>query len=211
VSTEKKPITHVLNVIDMSGSMQGLAEDVRGGFNTYIADLGKDGGRYRITATVFDTVFIPLCVAAKLKDVPTLTAANYLPRGMTALLDAVGKTVTDFEAKTTLAEGERVLCVVQTDGAENSSTEFSSGQIAEMIRDREATGKWTFIYLGAGQDAWGQGGALGFQHTVNTDNSAAGTRSTYSGIAVASGSYSRGATAAETFDVLEAEATKAEA
>lgn len=188
----KKPITHVLLIVDMSGSMSSLAEDVRGGFNTYIADLAKDDGRYRITATVFDTRFIPLCVAAKLKDVPTMTEANYRPAGMTALLDAVGKTVTEFEATTTLAAGERVMVVVNTDGQENSSREFTAGLIAEMIREREVTKRWTFVYLGAGADAWGQGGALGFQHTVNTDNSAAGTRSTYSGIAMASSSYAAG-------------------
>lgn len=204
----KKPITHVLLIVDMSGSMSGLAADVRGGFNTYIADLAKDDGRYRITATVFDTRFEPLCVAAKLKDVPELTEANYRPRGMTALLDAVGKTVTDFEAATTLADGERVLCVVQTDGAENSSREFSSARIAEMIRDREAGKRWTFIYLGAGRDAWGQGQALGFAHTVDTDKSAGATRGSYSGITRASRSYAAGADAAETHSVLAAEAAK---
>lgn len=198
----KKPITHVLLVVDMSGSMAGLAEDVRGGFNTYVADLAKDDGRYRITATVFDTRFIPLCVAAKLRDVPAMTEANYRPAGMTALLDAVGKTVTDFEAKTTLADGERVLCVVQTDGQENSSREFTAGRIAEMIRERETTGRWSFIYLGAGVDAWGQGEALGFAHTVNAGKSAGATRSSYSGIATASSSYAAGADAAETHAVL---------
>ncbi len=202
----KKPITHVLLVVDMSGSMNGLAEDVRGGFNTYVADLAKDDGRYRITATLFDTRFVPLCVAAKLKNVPPLTEQNYRPTGMTALLDAVGKTVTDFEASTTLADGERVLCVVQTDGHENSSKEFTAARIAEMIREREAAGRWTFIYLGAGQDAWGQGQALGFVHTVNTDNSAAGTRSTYSGITRASKAYAAGADAGHTRSALAADA-----
>lgn len=205
----KKPITHVLLVIDMSGSMDHLAEDVRGGFNSYIEDLRNQGGRFRITASVFDTAFEPLCVAAKLKDVPVMTSANYRPRGMTALLDAVGKTVTDFEAVTTLGEGERVMVVVNTDGAENSSREFNSAQIAEMIREREATGAWTFIYLGAGQAAWGQGQVLGFASVVNTANSAAGTRSTYSGITKASLSYAEGASAAEASAVLADEATQA--
>jgi uncharacterized protein YegL len=202
----KQPITHVLLIVDMSGSMAGLAEDVRGGFNTYIADLAKDDGRYRITATVFDTAFDPLCVASKLRDVPKLTNVNYAPRGMTALLDAVGKTVTDFEATTTLAEDERVLVVVQTDGHENSSREFRRDQIAELIKTREATGRWTFIYLGAGVDAWGQGEALGFVNNVNTANSAAGTRNSYSGVTSASVAYASGASVGETYSVLAAAA-----
>lgn len=192
----KKPITHVLHVVDMSGSMHGLASDVRGGFNTHLDDLAKSDGRYRITATVFDTRFISLCVAAKLKDTPRLTDVNYAPAGMTALLDAIGKTVAEFEAKTALAEGERVLVVVQTDGHENSSREFTYERIAEMIRTREAGGKWTFMYLGAGVEAWDQAQRMGFLTTnsVNTANTAAGTRSRYSGVTRGTVSYAAGAT-----------------
>lgn len=189
----KKPITYVLMVVDMSGSMGRLAQDVRGGFNTYVSDLAKDDGRYRLSVTVFDTQFISLCTAAKLRNVPMLSDVNYTPRGMTALMDAIGKTITEFESTVTLAEGERVLCVVQTDGAENSSREYTGTQIAKMIADREAGGRWTFIYLGAGVDAWGQGERIGFSHVVNADNSGVGTQRSYSGITQGTISYASGA------------------
>ncbi len=200
-----KPTTHVLLITDMSGSMTSLAEDVRGGFNTYLDQLAADGGKYRLTVTVFDTEFISLCTAAKLTDTPRLTKVNYAPRGMTALLDAVGKTVAEFESRTTLADGDRVLVVVQTDGQENSSQEFTGATIAALIKEREATGRWTFIYLGAGADAWGQGEQLGM-HSVNVAASSAGTQSSYAGLATASGLYARGASAFETVSVLAAEA-----
>lgn len=162
MSNAKRPTTHALLIWDMSGSMYSLAEDVRGGFNEYVAGLRASDGRYRLTVTLFDNHIEPLCVAAKLRDVPSLTADNYRPRGTTALLDAIGKTVTQFEAATTFGEDDRVLVVVQTDGHENASTEWSKASIAELIRDREKTGAWTFVYLGAGVDAWSQAGGIGF-------------------------------------------------
>lgn len=194
-----KPTTHVLMVTDMSGSMRPLAEDVRGGFNTYVEDLAKSDGRYRLTVCLFDTEFIPLCTAAKPKDTPRLDTANYAPRAMTALLDAVGKTVAEFEARTTLGEDDRVLVVVQTDGAENASTVFGREQVADLIKTREATGKWSFVFLGAGPDAWSQAGGLGFAraNTVHTTADPHGTRAAYSGVTAATVAYAAGASGPE--------------
>jgi hypothetical protein len=198
-----KPTTHVLLITDMSGSMTNLADDVRGGYNGYLDQLAADGGKYRITSTLFDTEFIPLDVTAKLKDATRLTATNYRPRGGTALRDAIGLTVTKFETGTTLGSDDRVLVVVSTDGHENSSREYGAGQIKTLIADREATGTWTFVYLGAGPNAWGQGEQLGMR-SVNTAATGAGTQASYAAMATASGLYSRGATSAETVEALKA-------
>lgn len=201
-----KPTTHVLMVTDMSGSMGPLVEDVRGGFNSYVAELRKDdAAKYRLTVTLFDTEFIPLCVSAKLKDVPELTRDNYRARGMTALIDAVGKTVAEFDAKTpTLADGDRVLVVVQTDGQENASREFRTEQVAELIKAREATGKWSFVFLGAGPDAWAQASGMGFAaaQTVQTQHSSAGYSGTYAAAAGASRSFARGASGADAAEIF---------
>jgi hypothetical protein len=193
---KSKPTTHVLMCVDMSGSMATLAGDVRGGFNTYVADLAKDTARYRFTVTLFDTELIPLCVKVKPGDVPQLTAANYAPRGMTALLDAVGKTVTEFEAANpTLAEGDRVLLVIQTDGLENSSREFTFDSVKKLITEREAGGRWTVVYLGAGADTWNQAARMGVanRNYVNTAASSVGTRSSYSGLTSGTTAYAAGA------------------
>lgn len=189
-----KPITHVVMITDMSGSMGPLAKDVRGGFNAYVADLRRDDGkRYRLSATLFDTEFIPLCKAAKLGDVPHMDDKNYQPRGMTALLDAVGKTVTEFDDKA-LGPDDRVLVVVQTDGQENSSREYRREQIAALIKDREGTGKWSFVFLGAGPDTWAQAEDLGFSKdsVVAMAATADSVRGSYSGLAASTRHYSRG-------------------
>lgn len=195
---------HVLIVTDMSGSMSKLAEDVRGGFNSYIADLRKDtDATYRVTVCLFDHRYMSLCVNAPLDQVPALDDRNYVPTGSTALLDAVGRTVGLFEQATTLEDDDRVLLVIQTDGAENASIEWRFPAINTLLTTREATGKWSVVYLGTGKDSWSQAGAMGINrsHYVNTGDTSAGTAATYSGLATATRSYSKGATgeaAAET-------------
>lgn len=195
-----KPTTHVLLIVDMSGSMGRLASDVRGGFNTYVDELRADTEKkYRLSVTVFDTEFVSLCTAAKLRDVPALTEQNYRPRGMTALMDAVGKTIAEFESATTLGDDDRVLVVVQTDGHENSSREFRREDIAVLIREREAGGRWSFVFLGAGPDTWQQAEGMGFRgaSTVSLDATSGATQGSYSGLGAATRSYSRGGSAAE--------------
>lgn len=194
-----KPTTHVLVATDRSGSMGHLADDVRGGYNTYVQSLQDDDeGRYRITSVTFSDDYESLCVAAKPKDVPRLDAGNYSPGGMTALLDAIGKVIVDFERETPkLGDDDRVLLVVQTDGQENSSREYTQGVIAQMIKDREATGKWSSVFMGAGVDTWKQGAGMGFGRSVSYANSAKGTSEAYSGLTHTSRSYSRGVDADE--------------
>jgi hypothetical protein len=196
-----KPTTHVLMVTDESGSMEPLEDDVRGGFNRYVDDLRNDvDSKYRLTVALFNHAYRPVCVAAKLADVPKLDGQNYRPGGMTALVDAIGRTIADFETRVpNLAEGDRVLLVVQTDGQENSSKEYTTESVRKLIADREAGGRWSCLFLGAGPDAWQQAGGLGFDRgsTFAVAHSTVGTQSSYAGLTRATRSYSRGATGAE--------------
>lgn len=204
---EKTPVTHVLCIIDMSGSMQHLVDDVRGGFNAYLDGLKADSDiAYRLTVTVFDTAFESLAVDVALADVPQLDSSNYRPRGGTALNDAIGKTLGEFAAKHgKVRKHERVLVVIQTDGYENSSVEFTTDQVRKMIAERDASDRWGFVFLGAGPDAFATGSSYGLgAQTIATNQSSVGTRSTYSGLAMASGGFSRGATSAETVHTVAA-------
>lgn len=193
----KPPITHVIVVVDESGSMSPLADDVRGGFNEYIAGLrAQADARFRATVTLFNRTVRTLCAAAKPKDVPALTASTYRPGDSTSLLDAIGGAVAEFDrAVPKLGDGERVLVVVQTDGQENTSVEYKLADIRKLITDREQTGRWQFVFLGAGPDTWTQGSHLGFaaHNTVGTFSTGLGTRSGYAGMAAASAAYAAGA------------------
>ncbi len=144
--------THVLIILDRSGSMAGLAEDLRGGINTYINELrASEQENYTVSIVLFDGSDDSdyLCRDAPLAEVPALTSKNYFARGNTPLYDATGKAIAAVE------HTGRVFVVTFTDGLENASREWTQGTVNNLIKVKEAQG-WAFEYLGAGSDAWAE-------------------------------------------------------
>jgi len=90
--------------------------------------------------------------ARPLVEVPRLDEKGYTPGGNTALFDAVAKAVrvADHQKK----PEDRVLCVIITDGEENSSRETTKEQVQRLISVRQTEQGWTFAYLGANPEAW---------------------------------------------------------
>ena len=87
----------------------------------------------------------------------------------------------------------KVLCVVVTDGEENSSTEVDPETLRAMIAEREKDG-WTFIFLGANIDAWDEGRKYGYSggvtgQTVNYTSSPVGTRSAMASVTTDSSAF----------------------
>src|SRR5207253_953347 len=90
------------------------------------------------------------------------TASDFEPRGTTPLYDAIGRSVTLAQGRACTPDGsnEQPLVVVLTDGLENASHEYTHAQIFDLIKAKESAG-WIFTYLGANQDAYAVGGAIG--------------------------------------------------
>lgn len=57
--------------------------------------------------------------------------------------------------ETPATEGGRVLCMMFTDGKENASREITASALSARVASLENDG-WTFIYMGANMDAWGE-------------------------------------------------------
>jgi len=197
-SNPGKADTIVGVIIDMSGSMSGIAQQTRDGYNEYISSLkaDKDLGDVNVTLTVFDSDWegkphIDVAYnATPLESVPMLTESVYAPRGGTPLCDAVGATIQRTEE--TLKgrkDNPNVLLVIITDGMENTSKEFNKQQISEMVKGKEKQG-WTTVYLGANQDAWAAGASLGIS-IGNTLNYSAGNikKGAFEKVARGTGSY----------------------
>jgi hypothetical protein len=96
--------------------------------------------------------------------VPQLDKHNYTPAGNTALFDAIAETVR--VAQNHQLEGERVLCLIITDGQENASRETTAEQVTSLIKALEARGDWTFVYLGVSPDQFVQDMNLGGTQTA---------------------------------------------
>ena len=180
----KKNYTHIGIVLDRSGSMASMKKDVIGGFNTFIEEQNKVEGEATITFAQFDTQYDLLQDFTKLSNVPVLTDHVFQPRGSTALLDAMGKSLTDVRSKVkTMDEEERpekVIFVFITDGEENASHEYNKDRVFKMIEDLrdEEEINWEFVFIGANQDAIQAGNGLGVRQgrSINYDASGAGTQ-----------------------------------
>lgn len=172
--------TDITVVLDRSGSMAPIAHDVVGGLNTFITAQQRDAAGARFTLVQFDDQYEVVHFNVPMADVPTLGPDDFEPRGTTALLDAIGRTIVDLDRRLAAAPaGERparVIVVVQTDGAENSSREFTREQVFSLIDQREQRAGapadapvWEFVFLAANQDAIAAGGAMGFRAAKSVD------------------------------------------
>ena len=154
-------------LLDRSGSMQGLTEDVIGGFNQFVSDQGSKPGKARLTAIQFDggDPFEVIIDAKRINKVDTLTSDVYQPRGVTPLYDAVGRLITAADqriahrAEQSWPEEDQ-LVIVFTDGLENASREFGRSEVFDLIKERMEAG-WTFVFMGANQDSYAEGHKMG--------------------------------------------------
>ena len=158
----RSDLTDITLVVDRSGSMEQVREDAEGGVNSFIAQQAKEPGEALLTLVQFDTEYEFLHKGVPISQVPKY---ELVPRGMTALLDAVGRAINETgERLAKMDEQDRpglVVFVVMTDGLENSSKEFSKATIKEMIERQQQQYSWHFTFLGANQDAFAEAGGMG--------------------------------------------------
>lgn len=194
-----KDATEIIVVMDKSGSMNTRSADAIGGFNTLLAEQQAEPGEACLTLVLFDTTYtfaVPL--GTPLKDVKPLTEKTYRPGGNTALNDALARAITETGKRLNdMDEADRpdkVICVVITDGQENSSQEHTTAQIREMVTHQEEKYDWAFMYLGTGVDAFAEAGAMGIKPAMTADfgGDSVGTRSAYVGTSVGVSGYRSG-------------------
>lgn len=150
-------LTEIAFILDRSGSMQPLAEQAVTGFNSFLAEQQQAKGKARITLVLFDHEYVVPASCVPVEEVLPLDMTTYVPRGCTALLDAIGRTIDDLGARlAALPESDRpatVIVAILTDGEENSSRQFTWHDVSDRIRHQTDVYKWNFLFLGANQDA----------------------------------------------------------
>jgi uncharacterized protein YegL len=153
----KKDYCHILAIIDRSGSMSGLEKEVIGGYNNFIKDQKNAPGTATLSLIQFDDRYEVNYEFKDVNDVPDLNNDTYIPRGMTAMYDAIGKAIVSTGVKLSeMDESERpekVVVLIQTDGMENASKEYGTKVIKDMIKEQEEKYSWDFVFLGANINA----------------------------------------------------------
>ncbi len=147
--------TFVTLILDETGSMETIRDDTIGGYNTYIDTLkreAKNGTDFSFSLVKFDSRAITTVhVGEDIENVPHLTRATYVPGAATPLIDACVKGI--HATAEVAKKGCPVVFVIQTDGYENASTEYTFKELAKLVRKKEKKG-WHFVFLGAGIDAY---------------------------------------------------------
>lgn len=176
-------LTHLAMLLDRSGSMQAIKAATEQGFDLFLSEQREAPGRCTVTLAQFDAEYEEVYTDLDLRQVPPL---ELRPRGMTALLDSIGRLVQTTALRIAqLPEEKRpatVIVGIMTDGMENASKEYTHAAIKALVTEREETFGWTFLYMGANQDAIEVGASIGVKRersltyeTGNVDRAYAAT------------------------------------
>ena len=126
----KKTLYHF--IVDKSGSMSGMEQQTIDGFNTQLEEIQELKNKmpeqeFICSLTFFNSSIHDILINEPVSQLEPLNMTIYRPDGMTALLDAVGKSITQIEKthKKQLENNEMsVVMVIITDGYENASQYF---------------------------------------------------------------------------------------
>lgn len=169
--------THIVAVIDCSGSMSSIAHEASSGFNEFVRQQRELPGEADLTLIEFDST---VQVQYRMRPLAQVPGYSLRPRGMTALLDAIGEAINIAQSRDSLERYDQVVVCILTDGQENSSRRFSQHTINKLITERQAAG-WSFVFLAANQDAFATARQYGIseQYVANFRADAAGTQAAY--------------------------------
>ena len=188
-----KRTVEIVAILDRSGSMSSLIEETITGYNAFIKEQ-KEVGPAKVTLAIFDDRYDVLYERNDINEVPKLTNVAFYARGMTALRDAVGKTIQTVHGGQRNGETQdKTLVFIVTDGYENASTEYSHDDLKKLVNKRTKKG-WEFFFMGADIDAFDQGGNIGVtrQNIVKTPKTKTGVLQSYKAVSSTANLYRGG-------------------
>lgn len=159
--------TELLFVVDRSGSMSTMVEPTISGYNEVLKENKGAEGTANVTLCLFDDEILFPYDHVDVAEVEPLDTKTYVPRGMTALLDAIGKTVSDERARQKAMpkeeRPEKTIVVIITDGLENASREWDYAAIRKLLDkvQKKKHSPWAVTFLGANIDVRNEAARLG--------------------------------------------------
>lgn len=181
-STSEMPQMIIAFLLDETGSMGSVRDATISGFNEYVDTVKGKHPDALLSLRLFSTEkYDKVTELTPLPLTPRMSYDNYKPSGGTPLYDCVARLIRETEAATAvLKPTPEVLFVIMTDGEENSSREYNREKIFRLISEKTETG-WTFVFLGANQDAWQVGQSIGVRpaSAMTYDATAIGTQNSF--------------------------------
>lgn len=149
-------LSELVFILDKSGSMAGKEKDTIGSFNANIKLHKNEDYNVLVTTVLFSDEEIILHDRIDIKEITDIDEKQYKVGGCTALIDALGNTITHiknihkYQRKENIPE--HTMFIIVTDGLENSSHKYSSDDVKKLVEQQKEIG-WEFIFLGANIDA----------------------------------------------------------
>lgn len=159
-----------LIILDESGSMSSIEKQAITGVNETVQTIREAQKKHEeqehyITLVSFNSNAVKTIYdkvdAGKVEE---LTEKQYLPSCCTPLYDAMGNALTSL--KKSVAQDDKVLVTVITDGYENASSEYTGPAIKSLVESLKAKG-WVFTYIGANQDVEAVAATISITNTLN--------------------------------------------
>lgn len=164
----QKDYTHLIIVLDASGSMSSIQDDIKGSFNEFLKKQREAEGQTVFDLFQFNDEVHRLVRSTNLAQFHDDLMDRYECSGCTALNDAVCIAIDtvghEFADMPESERPEHVLCVIITDGMENASREYTSKDVKKRIEHQKTAYNWQFQFLAADQDAFATGESLGIDH-----------------------------------------------
>lgn len=189
-------------VLDRSQSMTVVTEPTIVGFNKFLKEQQAVPGEADLTLYLFDHEILTPIRKQEIKLVQELDNQTFVPRGNTALLDAIGQAINDTGARLSAHPVDKVIFVIITDGQENASKDFGIKLINEMIKHQQDKYSWEFVFLGANQDAIQTGQTFGVKagNSMSYANNSAGATSMYASVSKNLSKFRAGVACSAAFD-----------
>lgn len=143
-----------LIILDESGSMIGIKKEAINNVNESLQTILKaqkenpDQEHY-VTFVSFNNSHKTLWNCIPANEAKEISTDDYNPNCNTALYDAMGFSLNELRPK--VADNDKVLVTIVTDGMENASREYNSPSIKKLVDELKSKG-WVFAYIGANHD-----------------------------------------------------------
>lgn len=151
-----KPTIHNVFLLDTSPSMKEYGNDkftpATQALTSQIEELRKDDSvNYTFSIFQFSDSYY-LMKFIYLKQDGGVIPKFYKPtNGMTGLNDAIGEAITTFMNDVSIGS-DQVVFKIFTDGGENKSREYTTTQVAKLIKEIQDKNNWVVTFLGTETD-----------------------------------------------------------
>jgi hypothetical protein len=131
-----KNAIHYALILDQSGSMQSLKQEVISSFNEQVEAIKKlqqnnPDSEIKFTLCIFNDEIEYKFIARSIEELKKITPDDYQPNSCTALYDAMGLTFSKI--RELLKPDDKVFIAIFTDGLENASTDYTADDIQKLL------------------------------------------------------------------------------